>query len=53
MALNDNTVAGNFWGSNGGMPGKPLFAKDLFSYLACFRPKARWATSGPFSLMAP
>ena len=47
MAINDNTVAGNFWGSSGGMLGKPLFAKDLFSYFGLFPAEGSLGYVGP------
>jgi hypothetical protein len=47
MAINDNTVAGNFWGSSGGMYGKPLFARDLFSYFGVFPAEGSLGYVGP------
>lgn len=47
MAINDNTVAGNFWGSNGGMQGRPMFARDLFSYFGLFPAEGSLGYVGP------
>lgn len=52
MAINDNTVAGNFWGSNGGMEAKPLFAKDLFSYFGEYPAEGMLGYVGPLQFDA-
>ncbi|MGZ5543212.1 MAG: discoidin domain-containing protein [Limisphaerales bacterium] len=52
MGINDNTISGNFWGSNGGMEGVPMFAKDLFSYFGEYPAEGMFGYVGPLKFDA-